>query len=456
MRRAPRGSRQLCWWRWRHWPAAEAEPPRRPLHRTRPAAREDPEARADRPVRPDAPGVRRQVRHDELQALRDAGTNFRRGVPRLHGLRDRDQPQRDRVRPAPEAHGMGRRGVSRHRATCSAAAPATMWVTGDLTLDQFGTLVDHEGYPKLADYLHAKFPGTKFITVGEKSYAVESATRADRATSPCVCPAASPTRPRRPAAPTSAASGGIRSARTCRRTSRSRSADASTSTRTRRTTTATATTPPAWMYPEDGNRFFPGHDTGAPGRRHLGGRRRHGDDGARELVGHVRHAGSDRQGRAHVGRLPRPAVARPARPTTRPTCASPRGTPTGSSGGCWTSCASWASWTTRWSCSRPTTAQPSASTSTARTSRTAATPTGTTATRVNDGLFNDPVPALAPLIATGNVQFSYQSTGIETWLMDHSKARKVQAAAIMADAARRDRQLLPAPATATRWPAPTR
>ena len=33
-----------------------------------------------------------------------------------------------------------------------------------------------QAYPKLADYLHTARPGTKFITVGEKSYAVESAT----------------------------------------------------------------------------------------------------------------------------------------------------------------------------------------------------------------------------------------------------------------------------------------
>ena len=51
-----------------------------------------------------------------------------------------------------------------------------MHITGDLSLTDFGTLVNHEGYPKLADYLHTAYPGTKFITVGEKSYAVESAT----------------------------------------------------------------------------------------------------------------------------------------------------------------------------------------------------------------------------------------------------------------------------------------
>ena len=55
------------------------------------------------------------------------------------------------------------------------AAPDAMHITGDLSLADFGTLISHEGYPKLADYLHGAFPGTKFIVVGEKSYAVESA-----------------------------------------------------------------------------------------------------------------------------------------------------------------------------------------------------------------------------------------------------------------------------------------
>ena len=39
--------------------------------------------------------------------------------------------------------------------------------------------------------------------------------------------------------------------------------------------------------------------------------------------------------------------------------------------------------------------------------------------------------ALAPLMATGNVDFSYQSTAIESWLKDDSAAKKAQAADIM-------------------------
>ncbi|MBM6399109.1 alkaline phosphatase family protein [Phycicoccus sonneratiae] len=55
-----------------------------------------------------------------------------------------------------------------------------MHITGDLSLADFALIEKNDGvaYPKLADYLHARYPGTSFITVGEKSYAVESATGA--------------------------------------------------------------------------------------------------------------------------------------------------------------------------------------------------------------------------------------------------------------------------------------
>jgi hypothetical protein len=50
-----------------------------------------------------------------------------------------------------------------------------MYITGDLSLADFGTLIANKGYPKLADYLHRAQPDKKFIVVGEKSYAVETA-----------------------------------------------------------------------------------------------------------------------------------------------------------------------------------------------------------------------------------------------------------------------------------------
>jgi hypothetical protein len=55
-----------------------------------------------------------------------------------------------------------------------------MHITGDLSLSDFALIEKNNGvaYPKLADYLHTAYPGSKFITVGVKGYAVESATGA--------------------------------------------------------------------------------------------------------------------------------------------------------------------------------------------------------------------------------------------------------------------------------------
>jgi arylsulfatase A-like enzyme len=46
-------------------------------------------------------------------------------------------------------------------------------------------------------------------------------------------------------------------------------------------------------------------------------------------------------------------------------------------------------------------------------------------------VYNDPSPAIQPLVATGNVAFSYQSTSIQTWLNDASRAPRNQALSIM-------------------------
>lgn len=43
------------------------------------------------------------------------------------------------------------------------AGAGEMHITGDLSLADYGTLISNEGYPKLADYLHGEFPGSKFI-----------------------------------------------------------------------------------------------------------------------------------------------------------------------------------------------------------------------------------------------------------------------------------------------------
>ena len=55
---------------------------------------------------------------------------------------------------------------------------------------------------------------------------------------------------------------------------------------------------------------------------------------------------------------------------------------------------------------------------------------------VNTEDYNKPSPALKPLIDTGNVQFSYQSTMIEVWLKDNSAEKKRAAAKVMRSSAR--------------------
>jgi len=49
-----------------------------------------------------------------------------------------------------------------------------------------------------------------------------------------------------------------------------------------------------------------------------------------------------------------------------------------------------------------------------------------------NGTFLDPSPSLAPLLATGNVRFSYQDSAIRTWLTDTSDDAKRTAANAMA------------------------
>lgn len=45
------------------------------------------------------------------------------------------------------------------------------WLTSDWTKDQIFAVQQHAGYPKLADYLHARRPGSKVVTISPKSYA---------------------------------------------------------------------------------------------------------------------------------------------------------------------------------------------------------------------------------------------------------------------------------------------
>ncbi|KQW47395.1 hypothetical protein ASC77_13080 [Nocardioides sp. Root1257] len=48
------------------------------------------------------------------------------------------------------------------------------YVTGSMSATQFDTLINAGGYPKLADYLHAAYPGKVVAAIGEKNYAVNT------------------------------------------------------------------------------------------------------------------------------------------------------------------------------------------------------------------------------------------------------------------------------------------
>ena len=135
-------------------------------------------------------------------------------------------------------------------------APDSMWISGSLTRDQFNALIAHGNYPKLADYLHQAHPGTKFITAGQKNYAVFSANGPTGDISVTFssrnfdCDGDGTNNWR---GPTGFNVPAYISAPSCGRYY----VDSSTSGPL---TYGTATTPPAWMYPLDGNRFAPGRD----------------------------------------------------------------------------------------------------------------------------------------------------------------------------------------------------
>jgi hypothetical protein len=89
---------------------------------------------------------------------------------------------------------------------------SNLWVTSDLTSDQQFALQEHAGYPKLADYLHARRPGSKVVAISPKAYAAWGlgGAGADRQT------AGSTSTPRRrsPTTPTSRRRGSTRSTAT--------------------------------------------------------------------------------------------------------------------------------------------------------------------------------------------------------------------------------------------------
>jgi hypothetical protein len=306
-----------------------------------------------------------------------------------------------------------------------------MWVTGELSYDQFGTLIQDKGYPKLADYLQQAQPGKKFIVVGQKAYAVDSAAapsavdqsdddiavRFSGRTSSTPPPLGTPERacfdelggryrfPQGVNVPTYLSD-------FCGRYYVNSG-----------NTYGTSTAFTSWLYPLDGNRFVPGYD-----EAHLGGDTWVADAamdmmtnedwsgmfvtmGGIDKAGHMWGAQSDRQSlpgspdyQTHVQFAAENADVQLGRmldkldelgelDNTLVVLTADHGATYGEQ-------------------------------YYGKQSPGVSTTSDTNWYYGPDSLpsvYNDPSPALAPLINTGNIAFSYQSTSIQAWLKDASK-----------------------------------
>jgi hypothetical protein len=305
------------------------------------------------------------------------------------------------------------------------AGANSMWISGSLTRDQFNALIAHGAYPKLPDYLHAARPGTKYIVVGEKNYAAFSSsgptgditvTFSSR-NFDCDLDGVNNWR-----GPTGTNVPSYIAAPECGRYY----IDSSTGL-----SYGTASTPPAWMYPLDGNRFVPGRDP-----LHLGGDVWVADAGmammerenwsgmlltfgaidkASHMWGGITDTGTYPPGsveeQAHLRFIAHTADEQVGRviaklralgqlnDTLIVLTTDHAGQPAKHFNGVNQAGRSDFNWYY-----------------------------GAT----QNGTFLAPSPSLAPLIATGNVRFTYQDSAIRTWLTDTSDAAKRSAAQVMA------------------------
>jgi hypothetical protein len=303
--------------------------------------------------------------------------------------------------------------------------PNGMWISGSWTRDQFNTLIAHEGYRKLADYLHEKYPGTKMIMAGQKDYAVWSGNGPTGDISVAFsgrnadCDADGNTNEWRQ--PTGLNVPAYLSTPCGRFFIDSASSE----------TYGTGTTSPAWMYPLDQNRFAVGRDP-----NHLGGDVWTADAGMEMMerenwsgmfltlgsIDKMSHmwggrtdtgtypAGSDEE-QAHLRFIAKTADQQVGRIIQRlrdldqldetlvVLTTDHAGQPAINFNGVNEAGRSNSNWYY-----------------------------GSTL----NGSFLSPSPSLAPLIGTGNVRFSYQDSAIRTWLTDTSDAKKIEAANVMA------------------------
>jgi hypothetical protein len=335
-----------------------------------------------------------------------------------------------------------------------------MHITGDLSLADFSTIVNAEGYPKLADYLHGAYPGAKFITVGEKSYAVESATTASGDIAVRLSSRRSNVTADYPAGCRNLSVDGAGTFGRWREPvgrnvpAYLRLPDAGDATLCGRffinsdsnNHYGTKDAYPSFMYPEDGNRFFPGTDASAQAG-HLGGDTWVADAaiammenenwsgmfvtmGAIDKAAHMWGAQADvppadcvsGANQTHVkcaaenadvqfGKLLDAVAAVDAArggETLVVLTADHGATYGGSFYGKPTAAAGDTNW---------------------YYAPNGVWDAGSGASAIDTTTYNNPSPALAPLRATNNLAFVYGSTAVEAWLLDRSPARMREAAA---------------------------
>jgi hypothetical protein len=385
-----------------------------------------------------------------FRKLRDSGTNFKKAY--LGYMASETVMAHNVITSGLEPRHMGWTDEAyRDHANVFGKGVDEMHITGDLSLADFVAIEKNGGiaYPKLADYLHEARPGTKFITVGQKNYAVRTATGATGDIGVHMSGRKSPYSATNPTGCSNVYLPGTTTAGQYRQPDGKNvpgyllAVDQDDPTLCGRfyissssgTDYGTKAAFPSWLYPTDGNRYVPGTDPD-----HLGGDNWVADAaiammenenwsgmfvtmGAIDKNGHMWGAQADdkRQdcttpaGMTHVecaaenadvqlGKILDAVKAKDASDGghTLVVLTADHGATYGKNFyGKRTSDAGNSNWYY---------APPDLGVWDA----------GTGATKKDFTTYSDPSPDIAALNADGNVQFSYQSTAIEAWLLDRS------------------------------------
>ncbi|MEO8095475.1 MAG: alkaline phosphatase family protein, partial [Pseudolysinimonas sp.] len=393
-----------------------------------------------------------------FRSLRDSGTNFKKAY--LGYMASETVMAHNVITSGLEPRHMGWTDEAfRDHANVFGKGADQMHITGDLSLSDFALLEQRNGAPylKLADYLHTAYPGTTFITVGEKSYAVESATGAtgdigvrlgsrkagyDATTNPTGCSNLAI-----PGVPANRAWRGpagknvpdyllARNADICGRYYIN--ADKANDY-------GTKTAYPAWLYPGEGNRFVPGNDPA-----HLGGDT-WAADAAIEMMQKenwsgmfVTMGGIDKAGHMWGAQADTPpAECTSLASQTHVKCAAEnadvqlgklleaaRQVDAAKGGHTMFVLTADHGATYGQNFHGKTTVDAGNSNWYYAPSNLGVWDAGTTGV-LDTTTYSNPSPDIAALNADGNVQFSYQSTAIEAWLLDRSTAAKKSKAAQM-------------------------